>query len=248
MEDNKIYLGDAYDLIKDVPDGSVDLVYTDIPYDMAYDKQTLMRNDGYKQSKTKAECKKMLNPIINGIDYSIFREMIRVCKKPNIYVWCSFNQIFKIKEVCDSCVSGLTYKMLVWWKNNALMMNKNQWVSDCEYCLVITKGNGVKNPESLRTPKLFQSGTNTKENAEYGHPTTKPFDMVTEHIRIITEEGDLVLDPFAGSGTTCCAAKSLNRRYIGFEVDENYYENSVRRLNGEAVGSANAGYVQESLF
>lgn len=64
-----------------------------------------------------------------------------------------------------------------------------------------------------------------------GHPTTKPLPMVTQFVRMFTNPGDLILDPFAGSGTTLRAAKDEGRRAIGIELDERYCEIAAKRLS-----------------
>ena len=63
------------------------------------------------------------------------------------------------------------------------------------------------------------------------HPTQKPLALMKALIELTTQDGQLILDPFAGSGTTLVAAKELNRHYLGFEINEEYYNNSLNRLN-----------------
>lgn len=63
------------------------------------------------------------------------------------------------------------------------------------------------------------------------HPTQKPLNLMKALIELTTQQGQIVLDPFAGSGTTLVAAKELDRNYIGFEIDELYYNNAINRLH-----------------
>ena len=84
LEIDKIYLGNAYELIKQVPDKSIDLVYTDIPYDMNYNKND-MKNDKFI-CKNMEQFRNKLIKFCDSIDYSIIDEYIRVCKKVNIYM------------------------------------------------------------------------------------------------------------------------------------------------------------------
>lgn len=63
------------------------------------------------------------------------------------------------------------------------------------------------------------------------HPTQKPLALMKALIELTTQENQIVLDPFSGSGTTLVAAKELNRHYVGFEIDKDYYNNSLNRLN-----------------
>lgn len=88
---NKITLGDSYELIKELPDKSIDCVYTDIPY--------LYVNGGLGHSEMcerTARKKQELKDISNGIDYSILDEFKRVLKKVNIFIWCSKMQLLDI--------------------------------------------------------------------------------------------------------------------------------------------------------
>lgn len=73
---------------------------------------------------------------------------------------------------------------------------------------------------------------NYKDKKQYGHPTIKPLDIIKNFIINSSNDGDIVLDPFMGSGTTCVAAKELGRKYIGFEINEKYFNIAKDRLNG----------------
>lgn len=76
------------------------------------------------------------------------------------------------------------------------------------------------------------SGLNVLDKGDYNHPTIKPIECVLSHLRHTTQVGDIVLDPFCGSGTTCIAAKEIGRRYVGFEINEQYYKIACDRLSG----------------
>ena len=67
-----------------------------------------------------------------------------------------------------------------------------------------------------------------------GHPTSKPLPMVADWVRLFTDAGETILDPFAGSGTTLRAAKDEGRRAVGVEIDERYCEIAARRLSQDA--------------
>ena len=80
--------------------------------------------------------------------------------------------------------------------------------------------------------KWFTSSINQKDKELYGHPTIKPLELVKRHLLHSTNENDIVLDTFMGSGTTAVACKELNRNFIGFELDKRYYEVACNRLKG----------------
>lgn len=69
------------------------------------------------------------------------------------------------------------------------------------------------------------------DKKKYGHPTCKPIGILKNLIVNSSNENDVILDPFIGSGSTAVASMLTNRHYIGFEIDKNYYENSITRIN-----------------
>ena len=79
---------------------------------------------------------------------------------------------------------------------------------------------------------LFQYPSESGGGFNRIHPTQKPVKLIKQLISIHSNQGDLILDPFMGSGTTAVAANELDRNYIGFEIDSNYFEKSLNRING----------------
>ena len=73
----------------------------------------------------------------------------------------------------------------------------------------------------------------TKQKLNLSHPTIYPLEMIERIVKMSTNEGDTILDPFLGSGTTLLAAKNLNRNGIGFEIDKNYESEIQQRLQNE---------------
>lgn len=80
--------------------------------------------------------------------------------------------------------------------------------------------------------KVYESPINKKDKELYKHPTIKPIAMIKKLIRNSSAEGDIILDCFSGSGTTCVAAKELKRNFIGIEINPEYHRISIDRLNG----------------
>lgn len=220
---NNVYQGDCYKLIKEIPDDSIDLIYTDIPY--------LYEDGGHGHSELGDRMKRQrseIKDISNGIEYSIFEEFERVLKY--IYIWCSTKQISSIMRYFEE--KGCRINILVWCKTNPAPKINNVWLTDTEYCLCI-KGKGAPkyNTEYELKHKWYVSSANVDDKRMYNHPTIKPIELVKRHIRHSTNTGDVVLDPFMGSGTTCKACQELDRQYIGFEIDSNYYEIAKDRLS-----------------
>ena len=236
---NTIQLGDCYELIKQIPDKSIDLVYIDIPYLIGSGGQ------GEKKSKLSKKIKKeqkKIEHMKNGIDMTIFDELCRVMKNIYIYIWCSKEQILDIMKYFveeKKCIVNI----LVWCKTNPIPATNGNWLPDLEYCLVL-KGKNAKrynNGYELKS-KWYISPLNQVDKLLYKHPTIKPLNLVKRHILHSTQPNDIVLDCFCGSGTTCLAAKETGRRYIGMEIDPEYHKIAVNRLNGILANG------QQSIF
>ena len=229
---NTIQLGDCYELIKNIPDHSIDLVYIDIPY--------LMARGGYGSSEISARLKNRndsIEDIRNGIDYSIFDELCRVMKNIYIYIWCSKNQILDImKYFIDDkkCI----YELLVWCKTNPSPTGNNMYLPDVEYCLMFREPSKTKLNDGYELKSRWHiSQSNKKDKDKYNHPTIKPLELVKRHILHSTQPNDIVLDCFCGSGTTCVACKETGRRYIGIEIDKKYFDIAKERIERNSEDS-----------
>lgn len=230
---NKIILGDCYQLIKEIPDKSIDCIYTDIPY--------LYANGGQGHSEMcvrTARKKEELKDISKGIDYSILDEFKRVLKKVNIFIWCSKMQLL------DIMTWGGQYNtdLLVWCKTNPTPQTNNIWLPNLEYC-VYMREYGVKlNDGYDLKSKFYVSGANKSDKDLFNHPTIKPLELVKKHLLHTTQENDIILDPFIGSGTTAVACKEINRQFIGFELNPQWYEVANKRINNETANG------QQTMF
>lgn len=143
------------------------------------------------------------------------------------------------------------FDILVWCKTNAIPTCNGTYLANVEYCLMFREqGTKIYNTEDNVKDKSrwYISGTNTNDKELYDHPTIKPLDLVKTHIANSTQEGDVVLDCFMGSGTTCQAAKELGRRYIGIEINEEYYNIAKDRLNGITQKERKQNIEQLKLF
>ena len=79
--------------------------------------------------------------------------------------------------------------------------------------------------------KWYDSPINKRDKDKFNHPTIKPLDLVKRHILHTTQPNDIVADFFMGSGTTCVASKDADRQYIGFDIEEKWYNIAKDRLN-----------------
>ena len=223
---NNIINCDCYEMIRNIPDNSIDCIYVDIPY--------LFADGGSSTSPLSQRIKKLkqddLKGITNGINYLILNEFIRILKKINCFIWCSKDQIFDIMSFFKN--NNCMYEILTWNKANPTPMTNNVFLPDVEYCLYFRE-TGVKLNDGYELKsKWYISPINKHDKDLYKHPTIKPLELVKRHILHTTQPNDIVLDCFCGSGTTCVAAKETGRRFIGMEINPKYYKIAVDRLNG----------------
>lgn len=241
---DEILLGDAYELIKDIPDKSIDCIITDPPYlykDIHFYQSKLFG----KRSKSKTY-DRIENKLDKGFDFSLLDEFLRVLKTPNLYIWCSKDQMFPLMKWGIEKHNFL-WKLIVWNKTNPTPFCEASYLNDCEYCLYFHKG--VKFRGQYKTAKsVYVTGVNSKDSKLYNHPTIKPRDIIDNLVLNSTSEGGVILDPFIGSGTTAESAKSLGRHYIGFEIDPEYHRIATERLEGITQKAKRIGYIQETLF
>jgi len=252
MSNIKLLNGDSYKLIKDIPDKSVDLVYIDIPY--LYDSGGSVGEDKSAVSQRIAKVRNdYLKDISDGIDYAILEDLIRIMKHIYIYIWCSKKQVLDLlKYFVDE--KGCYFEILVWCKTNPTPATNNSFLPDLEYCLMFREKGCKLNDGYEYKSKWYISALNVSDKQLYKHPTIKPLDLVKRHIQHSTNEGDVVLDCFMGSGTTGVACKELNRDFIGIELDKEYYDIAVKRINGITADGQLSIFTdvdkieQESLF
>ena len=214
--------GDCLELLKTIPDKSIDLVVTDPPYDI----------HAGKGGGTFGNCKAFseIQFISNGFSNEVLDELCRVMKKINCYFFCSHKQIIPLLDyfVKDK---KCNYNLLTWHKTNPVPACNNKYLSDTEYCLFFRES-GVKILGSFETKKTYYvTPSNIKDKQKYNHPTVKPLDIIQNLIVNSSNECDVVLDPFVGSGTTGVACKNLNRNFIGIELDKNYFEIAKKRID-----------------
>lgn len=219
FEENNVYNVDCYKAIKHIEDKSIDCIYTDIPYlfHIGFENDNL-RND--------ADGLKTIN---NGIDYAILDEFIRILKNINCFIWCSKQQIPYILNyfIDKNCF----FEILTWNKLNCSPLTNNTWLPDIEYCLYFRESGIKLNDGYELKSKWYSSPINKRDKDKFSHPTIKPIELVKRHLLHTTQPNDIVLDCFMGSGTTCVACKDIGRKYIGFEIEEKWFNIAKDRLN-----------------
>lgn len=227
LELNRIYNGDAYKLIKLIEDKSVDLIITDPPYDIGTTHGSgIMKDRGGTYMQQIEE-----NSLNYGIDNAILDEFCRIMKHINIYIWCNRAQILDyLKYFVEE--RGCSYEILIWKKENPIPLCGLHYLIDKEYCLLFKETGAYIHVPYERGRTVFSTYTNVKDKEDFKHPTIKPLFITEQLILNSSEAGGVVFDPFIGSGTTAVAAKALNRKYLGFEINPYFYKIAVDRING----------------
>ena len=155
-------------------------------------------------------------------------------KAPCMIVFCSFEQQFELIELAQRY--GLpNYINLVFRKNfSAQVLKANmRIVGNCEYAVLFYRDKLPKFNNEGRM--IFNCLDWQRDNVTPKiHPTQKPIGVIENLIRIFTDEGDVVIDPVAGSGVTLLAAKNLGRRAYGFEIKKEFFKNAKERVLSES--------------
>lgn len=170
------------------------------------------------------------NKLTKGINYKILNEFVRVLKKINVYIWCNTTQIPKYLEYFVG-KHKCKFEIIVWRKTNATPTFSNKYLTDKEYCLYFRKGGKCMPPNYENAKTVYDLPINVKDKAKFEHTTIKPMLIIKNIVENSTNENDIVLDPFMGSGTTAVACKNLGRHFIGFEKNPKWHKIAVDRLN-----------------
>ena len=230
---NEVYLGDSLELYKQLDDNSIDLIVTDPPYivDTAPAGKSSV---GYLKKLAKKVNKNNfhysnnsdIDFISNGFNINKhLSEWQRVLKKFNAFIFCSNKQISSLMKWGEN--RGYITTCLIWWKYNAPPLVNGSWKSDIEYIIHIREKGAIFQGNHTLKSKVYQSPI---EISKYGHPTEKPLKLIKQFIQVGSNENDIVLDPFCGSGTTLHGTYELKRKYIGFEIEEKFYNITKDRL------------------
>jgi len=220
---NKITLGDSLELMKQIPDNSIDLIVTDPPYLL----DTTDAGGSTLLDKRASKLRKSIAFIADGfcVD-SHLKEWERISKQFHAFIFCSNKQISDLMKWGEA--RGYSTHCLVWYKTNATPFCSGTWQPSLEFCIHIReKGSTFQGGVKLKN-KCFVSPI---EKSKWGHPTEKPSKLIEKYIKVGSNEGDLILDPFAGSGTTGNACVNLKRDFISFEIEPKYQKIAQDRID-----------------
>ena len=254
---NHILQGDCIDLMKDLPDACVDLVFADPPYNL----------------KLGGELSRPDNSVVHGVTedwdrfdsldaYDLFTHDWLNCArrilKPDGAIWVigTYHNIFRVGGIMQDQGFWI-HNDVIWRKTNPMPNFRGTRFTNAHETLIwATKDEAAKPTFNYDAMKMMNDGVQMrsdwtlpictgkerirKKNGKKAHPTQKPEALLHRVLLSTTNPGNIVVDPFFGSGTTGAVAKKLGRNFIGMEQDEGYILHARRRIDKIRTGSGPA--------
>jgi DNA modification methylase len=241
--ENLIICRDSEEVLKQLPDNCIDLVVTSPPYNFGF---------GYDTSKDGIDWEKYFQKL-----FDIFDECIRVLKYGGRII-VNIQPLFSDYVPSHHIISNHFMEKKMIWKGE-ILWEKNNY--NCKYCAwgswkspsspylkytwefleIFAKGDlkkegtpdkiDIKDDEFKKWVVAKWSISPERKMVQYDHPAMFPEDLVERALKLFSFEGDVILDPFNGVGTTCAVAKRFNRKYIGIDVSQKYCKIAKKRVN-----------------
>lgn len=212
-----LHCGDCLEIMKQIPDESVDISFTSPPYNRK-------RNDKYQN----------YDDTIN--DYYAFlcnftNELFRTTKK---YIFVNLQTNYYNRADIYKYIGKYADKIqniIIWEKTNPMPASGNNITNAVEYFIVL--GNNSLKSNTTYTKNHISTSVNSKMSKI--HKAVMKQDVCDWFIEKFTKENDVVLDPFMGLGTTGISCKKMNRNFIGIELDEHYFDIAKNRIESELL-------------
>ncbi len=290
MNEGQLILGDCRDVLGQIPDESVDLVYLDPPFFSQRDQSLRNRGIGklYQFSDT-------------WLDSSVYAKFLaarlelisqKLAPTGSIIFHCDKSATHIVRFVLDEIFGQENFRSeIIWhykrWSNSKKgLLNAHQTLhlysktNDFKFNPILTPYSESTNVDQIMQKRkrdsrnkavyardsegnILSSGTkrgvplsdvwdipflNPKAKERVGYPTQKPVLLLDRIIRLFSDESDIILDPFCGSGTTLVAAKELKRKYIGIDISEDAIALSEQRLENPVITQSNLMRLGRSAY
>lgn len=219
---NKVHNVDCFELLGKLPDESIDLVVTDPPYNMGYSGRGKINEfDGFANDKLTPE------QHTEWFD-DVLAELYRVLKNNTaIYIFIDFRNYARLYGIVDKYFD---IKNCIVWDKTSIGMGQCYRFQH-EFIIYAHKGKPKLNFIKRNVSDVWHiKRANTRQ---YKHPTQKPVEVMALPVRYSSDAGNVVLDPFLGSGSLAVVCKDLGRHFIGAEIDKQYCEITETRLEKE---------------
>lgn len=246
-----LYLADSIEFMKKLPENSIDMIFADPPYNLSNGGFTVHAGKRVSVNKGKWDESKGMEE-----DYAFHLAWLKECYrilKPEGTIWVSgtYHSIYQ----CGHALQALGYKILndiTWFKPNASPnLSGRYFTASHETLLWARKDPKAKHTfnyqdmknglwhmndfikkEGKQMRSVWAIGTPKREEKVHGkHPTQKPIALLDRIVLAATNAGDIILDPFTGSSTTGVAAHKHGRKFIGIDLEKEYLDLSVKRLD-----------------
>lgn len=241
---NNIYNMDCIEGMKLIPDNYIDLVITDPPF--AIDFKAKKSNYHRTQSRVIEGYNEIPKDEYYEFTLQWMKEVYRILKESgSMYVFSGWNNLKDILNALDE-IGFITVNHII-WKYQFGVVTKRKFVTSHYHCLYVCKNDAKRkffpfarfkkdekdeNGNSLHYKDKEDVWCIKREywNGDKKTPTKLPAELIKKILMYSSEEGDIVLDPFLGSGQVAVVSKMMNRKYIGFEIVKDYYEFAKERL------------------
>lgn len=252
IEEIELFNDDYKKVIGDVPDSSVDLIVTDPPYEhvmggmksKTFNTGDIMSRDSYMN--------KSMSQFGHEQVFEFLDLVIPKMKKVNMYIFCSKLQLAHYFDYINQH-KKLKFDLLVWDKsspeNKYSMKSSKFFAQDIEYVVRIYQSgvslNKIWNDEKTHADSSYYMKRQKFSKPKGGHETMKPTELLEQYILLSSHNGDTVLDPFMGSGSTGVACVNTNRNFIGIELDKEYSDLAGSRI-AKALDSKGVEFKNEN--
>ena len=246
---NQILCGDCIEIMRQIPDASVDAVFADSPYNLQLGEKTLYRPEDQTAARAVRDT---WDYFASNAEYDEFtRQWMAECKrilKPDGAMWVigSYHNIFRVGSILQD-MGFWILNDIVWVKTNPMPNFRGTRFTNAHETLIwATQTKTGKYTFNYETMKKLNGGKQMRsdwdlniclgeerikdENGKSLHNTQKPMDLLRRVILASTKPGDIIVDPFVGSGTTAAAAKELGRQFIGIDREETYVRAARKRV------------------
>ncbi len=234
IKNNVIYNQSCIDGLKNLESESVDLIFTDPPY-FQYRAKNVNGLKNHKDVVTEFEFDgfKTEEEYLTFLE-DVLKECFRVAKPGAAgYIWCGDDFVSYINRIVEK-VGFQFRKVIHWHKTNPFpaIYTRKMFANSMELLVHFSKGTPKTwNHKHVNEMHNFIETPICMGKERTAHKTQKPLKVCIPYIEISSNPGDLVLDPFIGSGSTAVAAKMLGRNYVGFEINNEFCKIAEKRLN-----------------
>ena len=230
-----LYQGDCMKMLRGMTDNSVDLIITSPPYNKGYWSANRNPNNGFHTKSRRIEYGDFNDKMDPG-EYIIWQtnvisECLRVLKPTGSMFYNHTDILKEHRTIHPLFVHKFPVKQIILWnRRNTPKLDKSYFFPITEWIFWLKKTNNARVYFDRKQAKFLTNVWDIRPDVSNKFPAPFPIELPENCILACSKEGDVVLDPFMGSGTTGVACKRLNRNFIGIELDKNYFELAKERI------------------